>query len=70
MINFIAGILFIYVCIPILESLTETIQMLFEQCKAKSSVKIAKYNAQINEINKGKNKQPIGFIKNLDEEDG
>ena len=69
MINFLLGILFICVVLPICESITSTICVGIEVIKAKFSVKITEYNSKISQLD-GPMAHPIGFQYTSIEEDG
>lgn len=60
MVNFLLGILFICVVLPICESITSTICVGIEVIKAKCSVKITEYNSKISQLD-GPVAHPIGF---------
>ena len=65
MVEFLLGGIFLYICLPILESFMSAVCTVIEVFKAKCSVQIAKYNDQISQINLGNNDSsvahPIGF---------
>ncbi len=73
MFNFFLGMIFIYVALPILESITSAICTRIEQYRAKCNVKITEYNKQIQQINSSTNspvaRSPIGFKYVEEEED-
>ena len=72
MFEFIMGGLFLYLLLPILESLMTAICAVIEVLKAKCGVKIAKYNSEISQINlehEGPVANPIGFQYTPPEED-
>ena len=73
MTNFILGGLFLYILLPILESILGAICTRIEQYKAKCGVKIAEYNNKITQLNMGVEqesaRQPIGFCTSIDEDD-
>ena len=72
MTNFILGMLFIYILIPILESIVGLICSALEVLKAKCNLKITKYNNQITKISletDGPIAHPIGFQYTPEEED-
>ena len=68
MINFLLGILFICVVLPICESITSTICVGIEVIKAKFSVKITKYNSEISQLD-NPIVHPVGFQYIPTEED-
>jgi len=51
MLNFFLGMMFIYILLPILESLMAVICSGLEVIKAKHNVKITEYNSKISQIN-------------------
>ena len=64
MFEFLMGGLFLYILLPILESIMSTICTVFEVLKAKCNVKITEYNSKISQINAaidGPVAHPIGF---------
>ena len=72
MLNFFLGMMFIYILLPILESLMAVICSGLEVLKAKYSVKITEYNSKISQINQGLEQSkihPIGFQYTPVEED-
>ena len=72
MVEFLLGGLFLYICLPILESLMSAICTVIEVFKAKCSVKITKYNSEIAEINMALDSptaHSIGFQYTPEEED-
>ena len=72
MTNFVLGMLFIYILIPILESVVSLICSALEVLKAKCNLKITKYNNQITKISletEGPVAHPIGFQYTPIEED-
>ena len=50
MLNFFLGMMFIYILLPILESLMAVICSYLEVIKAKHNVKITEYNSKISQI--------------------
>ena len=76
MLNFFLGMMFIYILLPILESLMAVVCSGLEVLKAKYSVKITEYNSKISQINQGLEQSkihPIGFqytpVEEKDEEE-
>ena len=76
MLNFFLGMMFIYILLPILESLMAVICSGLEVIKAKCNVKITEYNSKISQINQGLEPltaHPIGFqytpVEEEDEEE-
>lgn len=69
MINFLLGVLFICVILPICESITSTICVGIEVIKAKFSVKITKCNSEISQLDSQPIAHPIGFHYTPTEED-
>ena len=64
MVEFLMGGLFLYILLPILESIMSAICTVIEVFKAKCSVKITEYNSKISQINSaidGPVAHPIGF---------
>ena len=64
MTNFLLGILFAYILLPILESITNSICTAIEIIRAKCSLKITEYNSKIAQINMSEEApvaHPIGF---------
>lgn len=61
MINFLFGIIFLVVILPILESINSVITLGLEVIKAKLSLKISKINSQIQESQQGGESRAIGF---------
>ena len=61
MINFLFGIIFLVVILPMLESISSIIALGFEVIKAKLSLKISKINSQIQEHQQGGESRAIGF---------
>ena len=64
MFEFLMGGLFLYILLPILESIMSAICTVIEVFKAKCSVKITEYNSKISQINStidGPVTHPIGF---------
>ena len=64
MLNFFLGMMFIYILLPILESLMAVICSYLEVIKAKHNVKITEYNSKISQINQRlepPTAHPIGF---------
>ena len=51
MLNFFLGMIFVYILLPILESLVAVICSGLEIIKAKYNVKITEYNSKISQIN-------------------
>ena len=51
MLNFFLGMMFIYILLPILESLMAVICSGLEVIKAKCNIKITEYNSKISQIN-------------------
>ena len=72
MFNFFLGMMFMYVALPILETITSAICTAIEVYRAKCNVKITEYNKLIQQINSDKEapvaRSPIGF-KYEEEED-
>ena len=68
MVNFLLGIAFICVILPILENITSTICAALEILKAKCSLKISKYTEEIQKL-KSPVANPIGFQYTPPEED-
>ena len=72
MLNFFLGMIFVYILLPILESLVAVICSGLEIIKAKYNVKITEYNSKISQINQGLESSaahPIGFQYTTVEED-
>lgn len=77
MVEFLLGGIFLYICLPILESVMSVICSALEILKAKCNLKITEYNSKISQINYPKEDisvaHPIGFhytpIEEEDEED-
>ena len=72
MLNFFLGMMFIYILLPILESLMAVICGGLEILKAKCNVKITEHNSKISQINSGLEEystRPIGFQYTPKEED-
>lgn len=72
MFEFLMGGLFLYILLPILESIMSAICTIIEVFKAKCSVKITEYNNKISQINSaidGPVTHPIGFQCTLIEEE-
>ena len=72
MLNFFLGMMFIYILLPILESLMSVICSGLEVIKAKYNVKITEYNSKISQINQEletPTAHPIGFQYIAVEED-
>lgn len=70
MLNFFLGMMFIYICLPILESLMSVICTELEVLKAKCNIKITEYNNKITQINskiESSAIHPIGFQYNSKE---
>ena len=67
---FLLGIVFAYMGLPILETLTSAICLRLEEYKAKHSVQINRYNLTIEEENSTVTSlsNPIGFVYNTEEE--
>lgn len=64
MFEFLIGGLFLYILLPILESIMSAICTVIEVFKAKCSVKITEYNSKISQINSTIDSpvaHPIGF---------
>ena len=65
MVEFLLGGIFLYICLPILESIMSVICSALEVLKAKCGVKIAESNSKISQINYPKEDisvtHPIGF---------
>ena len=62
MINFLMGGIFLYMCLPILESLTSVICSVLEIFKAQCNLKITECNNKMSNINNPpKDKHSIGF---------
>ena len=53
MLNFFLGMMFIYILLPILESFMSLICASLEVLRAKCSVKITRYNKEIETMNEG-----------------
>lgn len=66
---FILGIFFVDLILPLLESLFGVLCIKLEVLKAKCSVEINKYNLMI-EKDTAPSTNPIGFMYNLDAENG
>ena len=76
MFNFFLGMMFIYILLPILESLMTVICSGLEVIKAKCNIKITEYNSKISQIDQGLEPskiRPIGFqytpVEEEDEEE-
>lgn len=71
MIKFISGIMFAYLALPILDSCGSLITTWIESLKGNSTLKIAKYNKSVNELEDIKTtKSVIGFaIPDIQDED-
>ena len=64
MVEFLMGGIFLYILLPILESIMSAICTVIEVFKAKCSVKITEYNSKIAQINlqdESPPAHPIGF---------
>ena len=66
---FIAGILFITVISPILDSLTALVISFLEVLKGKLAVKVSEYNYQISNIGEEPTMNKIGFSAPIEEDD-
>lgn len=77
MVEFLLGGMFLYIILPILESIMSVICSALEILKAKCNLKITEYNSKISQINYPKEDipvtQPIGFyytpVEKEDEEE-
>lgn len=68
---FLLGIIFTFVILPILESLTSAICLRIDEYKAKRSVQINRYNIIIEQENNNmgtSTAHPIGFVNNEETE--
>lgn len=68
---FLLGIIFAFIILPILESLTSAICLRIDEYKAKHSVQINRYNITIEQENNNittSKTYPIGFINNEETE--
>ena len=70
MINFLLGMIFITVALPILECITSAACTRIEEYKAKHGVQIAKYNREMAQCDENKkSSHPIGFTISTEEEE-
>ena len=68
LVNFVLGILFVEIGIPLLEGITGLLLTILEAAKGYFNIKITEYNQRIKKICNPEVKQnAIGFSYNLDE---
>lgn len=60
MLNFILGIIFVSILVPVADELGHLFCLVIEICKAKCHFKITEINNRATELNKSKS-NPIGF---------
>lgn len=69
---FILGVLTVYIILPIVDSILNIVLALFEVIKGSLTLKVAKYNQQITELEtpiKKENERRIGFLVNDEKEE-